>query len=126
MTFSITHQTSCAYSPQQNGVVERKHKHLHETSSALLFQSNLPIKYWGECVLTSTYLINKFPSKVLAGSSPYELLFSKSPSYDNLKPFGCLTYICTTKPYRDKFSARAVPSVFLGYPFGKKVINFLI
>lgn len=43
----IIHQTSCIYNPQQNGVVERKHKHLIKTSRALLFQSNLPVQYWG-------------------------------------------------------------------------------
>lgn len=43
----IEHQTGCVYSPQQNGVVERKHRHLLETCRALLFQSNLATIYWG-------------------------------------------------------------------------------
>lgn len=42
----ILHETSCNATPQQNGVVERKHKYLFETSRALLFQSNLPIRFW--------------------------------------------------------------------------------
>ncbi|KAF3625553.1 Calcium-binding protein PBP1 [Capsicum annuum] len=42
----ILHQSTIPHTPQQNGVVERKHKHLLETSRALLFQSHHPIKYW--------------------------------------------------------------------------------
>jgi len=39
----IVHNTSCAYSPQQNGVVERKHQHLLSVAKALHLQANLPI-----------------------------------------------------------------------------------
>ena len=45
----IIHQKTCPYTPQQNSIVERKHKYLLETDRALLFQSKLPIGYWGEC-----------------------------------------------------------------------------
>ena len=79
----IIHQTSCIQTPQQNGVVEREHKHLLEVSRALLFQSYLPIKYCGECVLTATYLINRMPSKVLRNKTPYDILYGKAPSYEN-------------------------------------------
>jgi len=91
----IIHQTSCIQTPQQNGVVERKHKHLLEVSRALLFQSALLIKYWGECVLTAAYLINWMPTQVLGGKTPYELLYSNSPSFDHLRTFGCLYFMST-------------------------------
>ena len=41
MSKGIIHQTDCVGTPQQNGVVERKHKHLLETSRSLLFHSGL-------------------------------------------------------------------------------------
>ncbi|XP_074299714.1 uncharacterized protein LOC141630869 [Silene latifolia] len=63
--YGILHQRSIVGRPQQNGHVERKHRHLIETARALKIRANLPSKFWGECVLTATYLINKMPSSVL-------------------------------------------------------------
>ena len=48
----IIHQKSCVYRPQQNGLVERKHRHVLEISRSLRFHSHLPLKLWGYCVLT--------------------------------------------------------------------------
>lgn len=51
-------ETTCPHTPQQNRDVERKHRHLLEIARALRFEANLPIKLWGECIMTSTYIIN--------------------------------------------------------------------
>lgn len=92
---------------------------------ALLFQSRLPISFWGECLLTATHLINRFPSKVLNLKSPYEVLFSVPPSYHPLRVFGCLVYACTLTPHRSKLDPRSVPYVFVVYPVGKKGYKLL-
>ncbi|RVW96927.1 Retrovirus-related Pol polyprotein from transposon TNT 1-94 [Vitis vinifera] len=55
----ILHQSSCAHTPQQNGVAERKNRHLVETARTILLHSNVPFRFWGDAVLTACYLINR-------------------------------------------------------------------
>ena len=115
----VIFQHTCVYTPQQNGVVERKHRHIIEMARALRFQANLPISFWGECVLTAIYLINRLPTALLSKISPYEKLYHKPPSYTHLRVFGCLAYATIVQPSH-KFDPRAKRCVFLGYPFGQK------
>lgn len=116
----IVHETSCVGTPQQNGRVERKHRHILNVSRALRFQANLPVEFWGYCVLAACYLINRTPTAILKGKSPYELLYSRSPPLDHLRVFGSLCYVHNQKHRGDKFAPRGTRSVFIGYPFGQK------
>jgi len=112
----IVHQTSLGDRPQQNGRVERKHKHILKISKALRFQARLPLYFWGDCVLAAMHIINRLPSSVLQNKTPFEVLLKDSPSYDNLRIFNSLAM--ANNPFRsdDKFNPRGVPRSFLGYP----------
>ncbi|XP_057248988.1 uncharacterized protein LOC130590526 [Beta vulgaris subsp. vulgaris] len=119
----ILHQKSVPYVPQQNGRVERRHRSLLEIARALRFHASLPKKFWGDCILTATHLINKLPTKVLKWQSPYEVLFQKLPSYSELRVFGSLCFAYNMQLKRDKFDSRARRCIFLGYPCGQKAFK---
>ena len=103
----IIFQTSCVGTPQQNGRVERKHQHILNVSRALRFQGNLPIGFWGECVLGAVYLINRTPSRLLDNKTPYEILFGTPPTFDEMRVFGCLCFAHNQKSKGDKFASRS-------------------
>ncbi|RVW12523.1 Retrovirus-related Pol polyprotein from transposon TNT 1-94 [Vitis vinifera] len=89
----IIHISSCVDTPQQNGVAERKNRHLLEVARCLMFSSNVPNYFWGEAILTATYLIN--PSSDLP-----------------LKVFGCTAFVHVYPQNRSKFAPRANKCIF--------------
>ena len=116
----IVHQTSCVSTPQKNVRVERKHRHILNVARALLFQSNMPVKFWGEAISTATHVINMTPTKVLKGRSLYEILFGTRLAYETLRVFGSLCYVHRRDRSKEKLGERSRKCVFVGYPFGKK------
>lgn len=120
MENGILFQSSCVGTPQQNGRVERKHRHIFNVARALHFQGNLPLYFWGECVLTAVHLINRTPSANLNNKCPYEILFGTLPVYDELRVFGSLCFVHNQSAKDDKFASRNKKFIFVGYPFRKK------
>uniref|UniRef100_A0A2N9J5N3 Integrase catalytic domain-containing protein n=1 Tax=Fagus sylvatica TaxID=28930 RepID=A0A2N9J5N3_FAGSY len=112
----IIHQTSCVRTPQQNGIAERKNGPILAIARALMLQMHVPKSFWADAVLTATYLLNRMPSRVLKGKSPFEILFAdKSPFSVPLKVFGCVSFVHNLNPSRDKLDPRAHKCIFLGY-----------
>jgi len=98
----ILHQRSIVKTPQQNGVAERKHRHLLDTARALRFHANLPKIFWSECILAATHIINMLPMSILNWQSPFELLHGIAPEYTTLRTISCLCF-ATNVGEHDKF-----------------------
>lgn len=73
--------TTAPHTPQQNGIVERRNRHILDVTRALLHHSRLPLKFWSFAAQTAIYLINRMPTSILQGKSPFAVLFQRSPNY---------------------------------------------
>ena len=68
---SIIHERTPPYSPQSNGVAERKNRTLTDLVNAMLDVSGLSKAWWVEAILTSCHVLNKVPIKD-SEITPYE------------------------------------------------------
>ena len=111
----IVHQFTTPYTPQQNGVCERKNRTLMEMARCLLFENNMPKKFWAEVVNTSNYIQNRSFTKSLEKKTPFELWYEFQPSLDNLRIFGSVCYMLVPSEKRGKLDKRGEVGVLMGY-----------
>ncbi|RVW95017.1 Retrovirus-related Pol polyprotein from transposon TNT 1-94 [Vitis vinifera] len=121
----IVHLSSCVDTPQQNGIAERKNRHLLEVAISLMFSMNVPKLFWGQAVLTAAYLINRMPSRVLKFQTPCQTLLKSFPTTRLIstvppKIFGCSVFVHINQQHRSKLDPRSLKCIFLGYSSNQK------
>ena len=111
----IEHQLIVPYSPQQNGVSERKNRTIMEKTRCLLHEKNLPKELWAKVANTSIFLLNGLPTKVLEKKTPFEAWSGIKLILKNLKVFICLCFSYIPQVKRDKLEKKSEPRVFISY-----------
>ncbi|GJS58824.1 retrovirus-related pol polyprotein from transposon TNT 1-94 [Tanacetum coccineum] len=89
----ISHETSVARSPQQNGVVERRNRMLIEVARIMLIYAKALLFLWAKAVATACYTKNRSIVRIRYGKTPYELLHDKLPNLSFFHVFGALCYL---------------------------------
>lgn len=115
VAYGIEHRFSCPYTPEQNGRVEWKLRHVTETDLTLQAKAFLPLSFWLYVFYTIVFLINRLPTKVLKYQSPFQTLFGKTLDYHFLKTFSCLCYPYIRPYNKHKLQYRSTQCIFLGY-----------
>nr|GEV38215.1 integrase, catalytic region, zinc finger, CCHC-type, peptidase aspartic, catalytic [Tanacetum cinerariifolium] len=88
----MSHETSIARSPQQNGVFERRNRILIEAAHTMLIYAKALLFLWAEAIATACYTQNRFIIRIRHGKTPYEHLHDKLPDLSFFHVFGALCY----------------------------------
>ncbi|GJS98228.1 zinc finger, CCHC-type containing protein [Tanacetum coccineum] len=116
----IARQLTAPYSPQQNGVVERRNRTVLSTTRSMMKAMKLPLTFWAEAVRHAIYILNRVPTRALIDKTPYEALYNRKPNLENLRIFGCTAYAKITIPHLKKLDDRSIPLIYLGVEEGSK------
>jgi len=120
----VERHLTAPYSPQQNGVVERRNQTVVGMARSMLKAKRMPAAFWGEAVSTAVFILNRAPTKSLDGTTPFETWHGRKPDVSFLRTFGCVGHVKKTKPNLTKLEDRSTPMVFLGYERGTKAYRF--
>ena len=114
----IIHQMTTPYTPQHNGLTEKKNRTLVNMVNAMLLNANLPNNLWGEALVTF-HIHNRVPSKKL-NVSPYEAWNGRKPNLNYFKVWGYVAFYKVSDPQSTKLKPRGLKSVFVSYAQNSK------
>jgi hypothetical protein len=116
----IKHEFSAPYTPQQNGVVERKNRMLIDKARMMLGEFKTPERFWSEVVNTACHTINRLYLHRLLKKTSYKLLTGNKLNVSYFRVFGSKCYILVKEGRHSKFAPKAVERFLLGYDSNTK------
>jgi hypothetical protein len=90
----------------------------------MLKAKRLPGYFWGEAVSSAVHILNRSPTRALAGKTPFEAWYGERPHVHYLRTFGCIEYVKNTRPHLKKLDDRSSKKIFVGYESGSKAWRF--
>jgi hypothetical protein len=110
----IRRQLIAAYTPQQNGVAERKNRTIMNMVRSMLSEKKMPKTFWPEAVNWAIYILNQSPTFAVKDKTPEEAWSGVKPSVEYFKVFGCLSHVHVSDNNRTKLDDKSRGSVLLG------------
>jgi len=120
----IQRHLTAPYTPQLNGVVERRNQTVMSMARSMLKAKSLPGWFWGEAVNTAVFLLNRAPTQSVDGKTPFEVWHGVKPPVHFLRTFGCVAHVKNGGQRLAKVDDRSTPMVFVGYEAGTKAYRF--
>ena len=122
----IQRQLIVPYTPEQNGVAERKNRSIVGATRAMLHDQSLPFFLWAEACSTTVYLQNRSPHRALGNKSSEEMFTGKKLEVSHFWIFGCLTHSHVPFEKRTKFEPTTERGIFVGYDETSKAFRIYL
>ena len=122
----IKRETTARYTPEQNGVAERKNRTIVEVARAMLCDQGLPKFLWGESSNTALYVQNRCLHSTLDSKTPEEVFSGKKPDVSHFRVFGCPVYFHVPKEKRSKLISSGQKGTFVGYSETSKAYRIYV
>ena len=100
--YGIKRHFTALYTPQQNGVAQRKNRTIMNMAQSMMKEKHLSNEYWREVATCSVYILNRSPMKSMKDQVPQQAWSGKCSSISHLRIFGCVAYVQVPKEMRRK------------------------
>jgi transposase InsO family protein len=114
-TQGIQMQHTVPYTPQQNGVAERKKCTLKEMANCMIQSKGLSLKYWVEAIKCTNYIVNHTPTKALKNITPEEAWTKIKPDVSHFRVFGSIAWSHIPDEKRKELQPKSEKCIFFGY-----------
>jgi hypothetical protein len=111
----IKHEFSAPYTPQQNGVAERKNRTLIEMARIMLDEYKTSDRFWAEAVNTACHATNCLYLHKLLKKTSYEFLTGNKPNVSYFQVFDSKCHILQKRSKPSKFASKTYEGDLLGY-----------
>ncbi|CAA7062104.1 unnamed protein product [Microthlaspi erraticum] len=111
----IRRQMTTAYTPQQNGIAERKNRTVMNMVRCMLSARKMPKSFWAEAVSWTFYVLNRCPTLAVKNITPQEAWSGIKPSVEHFKVWGSIAHAHIPDEKRSKLDDKSTACILLGF-----------
>ncbi|KAI5422935.1 hypothetical protein KIW84_046089, partial [Lathyrus oleraceus] len=110
----IERQLTTSYTPQQNGVAERKNQTIINMVRSVLVEKGVPRSFWLEVVKWVIHILNRSPTLAVKNVTPEEAWSGIKSSVSYFRIFGSIGYVHVPDQKMSKLNDKSIKCVLLG------------
>lgn len=111
----IRRQLTTAYTPQQNGIAERKNRTVMNMVRSLLSAKKAPKYFWSEAANWTFYVLNRCPTSAVKNITPQEAWNGVKPSVEHFRVWGSIGHVHVPDVKRRKLDDKSMACVLVGF-----------